>query len=489
MELDVEPAEDRLVWLSALTVTVAAAAVFRFAGLGSGLWYDEIVTLVESVRQPLSAIVTEFPGVNAHPLYSLLAHGTVSIFGEYAWSLRLPAALFGVASVVMAYRLGALLLSRAEGWAAASLLAVSYHHVWFSQNARGYTLLGFLTLASTYALVNASRTGRARDYVLYAAAGAAGIYTHLTMAFVIAGHVLVLLAGRMFHWRPASMPAGPLVLAWIGMAALSAVLYAPFVPGLLALLTVNAPRQAASIATPTWAALEAIRALASGPGVAATAVTGLLASVGAVSLARRQPLAVLLLVVPGAVTGIAIAALGQPLRPRFFFFLSGAAVIFAARGLGLTVEWIARRRAVPVRWAPAGILAVTIPLLLLNIAGLPRNYRLPKQDFDAARRFAEAAEADGATIAASALACLPLERYYGKAWPCLEEIADWRAVLERPERVLVVHTLAPYIDDPALRGALQADCPILQRFPGTLGGGDVVICDPRASAAKDRGMP
>lgn len=71
-------------------------------------------------------------------------------FGESGWALRLPAALFGIASVVMVYVLAARYLSRVEAWVATAVIATSYHHVWFSQNARGYTLIGFLTLLSTF---------------------------------------------------------------------------------------------------------------------------------------------------------------------------------------------------------------------------------------------------------------------------------------------------------------------------------------------------
>ena len=71
--------------------TVAVAAALRLYRLESGLWYDEIVTLVESARRPFIEILTYFPDVNVHPRYSLMAHGSIEAVGESAWSLRLPA--------------------------------------------------------------------------------------------------------------------------------------------------------------------------------------------------------------------------------------------------------------------------------------------------------------------------------------------------------------------------------------------------------------
>ncbi len=82
MSSKTEPAGTR--WIIVLGVTFAAAAVLRFIALGFGLWYDEIVTLVLSARHPIGQIVTEFAGVNSHPLYSVLAHASIEAFGESA---------------------------------------------------------------------------------------------------------------------------------------------------------------------------------------------------------------------------------------------------------------------------------------------------------------------------------------------------------------------------------------------------------------------
>ncbi len=54
------------------------AAVLRAIGLDGGLWLDEILTLIESVRRPVAQIVTTFPSNNQHTLYSVLAHASIS---------------------------------------------------------------------------------------------------------------------------------------------------------------------------------------------------------------------------------------------------------------------------------------------------------------------------------------------------------------------------------------------------------------------------
>jgi 4-amino-4-deoxy-L-arabinose transferase-like glycosyltransferase len=478
MSSKTDAARDQWVWIVLLTVTVAA--VLRFIALGSGLWYDEIVTLVRSARLPIRQIVTEFPGVNAHPLYSVLAHIALSLFGESAWALRLPAALFGIASVAAVYFLAARVTTRIEAWIAAAVLATSYHHIWFSQNARGYTVMGFLALVATHTLLRANETARGRDYAIYALACAAGVYTHLTMAFVVAGHAAAVVGGRLIGWAPVRhVRVAPLIWSWAVAAILALAAYAPFMSGLVAdLLGADAPRQAAQVATARWAISDALRSILLGAGVPAALAGGAFAAIGTWSLWRRQPLVWTLLIAPAVVTGLAIGALGHPLRPRFFFFLSAAAAIFVGRGIGATVEWYTTRRTIGERAAVGAMVACTFALVALSAMALPRNYRVPKQDFEGAVRFAEAAERRGALITAAGPACLPLEIYYGKSWPCLETVDDLRgSQVDDTVSVLNVSTLTDYIVDSSLREFLRSSCAPLARFPGTLGGGDIVVCD------------
>lgn len=474
-------------WVTALVLTLAVAAILRLLGLQSGLWYDEIVTLVESVRLPLARIITDFPGVNAHPLYSVLAHISIAGFGESAWALRLPACLFGIASVWMVFTLGTRITGRLEAWVGAAVLATSYHHIWFSQNARGYTMQGFFTLLSTYLLIRGRESGRSRHYALYALVCAAGVYTHLTMVFVVAGQALVILTDWGMARQKATRPSlKPALWAWAGAAALSALAYAPYASGLMAHLGAEAPREAAKVATGAWALTEAVRSLLSGAGVPAALAGGVLAMVGALTLMRRTPLAVALLLMPAVVTAGAIVILGQPLRPRFFFFLSGAAAIFVGRGVGALASSMAGRRWNEPSVAPVAVVAAGVfCLIAASAVALPRNYQVPKQDFEGAVRFLEGEEAGGAQIAVAGPACLPLDTYFKKTgWPCLRSADDLTELAEGDAPVRVVYTLPDYIEPPVVREWLLGSCLVVKVFPATLGGGEMTVCDPRRREAR-----
>jgi uncharacterized membrane protein len=123
--------------LGLVAILVVAAGALRFIGLNEGLWYDEIETLLKFIPLTAGEIFGNYQSRNNHIFYSLLAHYSVGWFSESAWALRLPAALFGVATIPATYYLGRQLAPRHEALLASALLTASYHHVWFSQNARG----------------------------------------------------------------------------------------------------------------------------------------------------------------------------------------------------------------------------------------------------------------------------------------------------------------------------------------------------------------
>ena len=132
MKIDEAGKDNNRGWmLLGLMVLLLVGAVLRIYRLDSGLWFDEIRTVISSVRSPLLEIVTHYPSNNDHLLYSVLAHLSISVFGEQPWSLRLPAAVFGIASIPMLYLLGRTVTSRFDALMAAMMLTFSYHHIWF----------------------------------------------------------------------------------------------------------------------------------------------------------------------------------------------------------------------------------------------------------------------------------------------------------------------------------------------------------------------
>jgi mannosyltransferase len=469
--------------LVVLTVFVLAGAALRAFDLNSGLWYDEIKTLIESVRPPLAQIVTHFPGNNDHLFYSVLAHLSIAVFGDQAWSLRLPSALFGLAAIPMLYLFAREVTGRFESVAAASLMAVSYHHVWFSQNARGYAMLLFWTLLSSYLLLRALRGDRRATYVAFAAVTALGIYTHLTMVFVVAGqgavaawHILVAREGR-FDPRALINPALGFALA--GLFTL--LLYAPVLVEVQTFFAEKTVSRAQRVATPGWALLAALEGLNIGFTMAGGVVlAGLLCLVGFVSYLRQSIAVTALFILPAPITLAAAVILQRPVFPRFFFVLMGFGLMVAVRGAVVTGTWIAQRlpHGGPAQAAARAIPALLVAgLVVLSILSLPQLYAHPKQDYAGALQFVEAARQDGENIlVAGGGAAYPYQTYYLKAWPRVDSAEELDAARQGGP-VWLLYTFRRYIEhrQPEFWAAIQTQCSPAKVFPGTVAGADIEV--------------
>ena len=223
------------------------------------------------------------------------------------------------------YILGRTVAGQREAVLAAALLAVSYHHVWFSQNARGYVILAWCTILATWLLVRLMATGQFRYAAWYALVVALGAWTHLTMVFIAGGHATAIGLHLARRHATGRRPLGTgAALGTFGLSALGTVaLYAPALPELVDHF-VNRPSSLEGVSTPGWALLESLRVLALGFGAGTMLVGGLVVLVGLVvagaglaSYARRSPDTCALFVAPGlAIMAGALLARGT-MYPRF----------------------------------------------------------------------------------------------------------------------------------------------------------------------------
>src|SRR5262249_17703561 len=116
---------------------------------------------------------------NYPPLHNLLLFAFINVSGtDTEWVLRAPSALLGIGNIAAIYWLGALIGSRIAGVLAAAVLATSSFHIYYSQEARMYSLLALgatLYAAAAFFFVKAPTYARA---ALLAICGLALVYSH-----------------------------------------------------------------------------------------------------------------------------------------------------------------------------------------------------------------------------------------------------------------------------------------------------------------------
>ncbi len=467
-------------WWTVL-VLAAAGLIARLIGLGGGLWIDEIYSLLDSFRPPLATVLTEFPGDTQHPLYSVLANLSRSLLGESAWSIRLPAVVFGVASIPLLYVLGERVAGARHGLLASALLAFSYHHVWFSQNARGYTMLAFWAILSTYLLYRGLREGGRRRFLQYGLVIGLGVFTHLTMAFLVAAQALVAMVWTLRHRGEEGVGRSSDALLGLAVGVVTgALLYAPVFTQVVDFF-LNQPSRLEGVSTPTWALLEALRVLRIGTGAWIGLLAGALVfGLGLWRYARRDALALALFVLPGVVTlGGALLARGT-MYPRFYFFLIGFAFLIAVQGALVLGEYVTSRVGggrLSERSLAVGT-AFVIAMIVVSAASLRANYAAPKQDFGAALTYVEATAGAADVIATVGVTTLPYERFYGRSFAEITGADSLEELRAGGGRVWVLYTFERYIDafDQELARVLRTDCETSRVFPATVGGGAITVC-------------
>ncbi len=453
----------------------------RLPGLNQGLWFDEIQTLVEYVRLPLGQILTTFDSQNQHVLYSLGARAVTSLAGESAWALRLPAVLFGTASLWATWWLGRQVAGWREGLLAMALLAVSYHHVWFSQNARGYTGLLLWTVLATgcfLRLLSGKFEDGRRLALGYGVIMALAVYTHATAALVAVAHAILLLLLVIRRWPESrSGPAAAALLALVLSGSLSLLLYAPVLPQFLGTLTAPSAFHAETEwQSPAWLALEVMRGLAQGlPGGWVTLGLGVaVLCAGVLSYARQSAAVLAALLLPGLVTLAAVILLRHNLWPRFFFFSAAFAVLIVIRG-----GFVLARRVLGER-GPTAAVAGTVLVCLASALTVPRAWG-PKQDFRGAMTYVETHRTAADGVATVDLTSYPLTRYYARDWAQVERLEELQAVERGHPRTWLLYTFpvrlaAAY---PEIWAHLQANYDSVATFPGTVGGGAIIVLTSR----------
>lgn len=143
-EITVPADRDRIIHRVMLLLILGAGCVVRFWGLGSvGLHGDE-ETMAMAVRHILKDGMPILPSGMLYPrgwtqLY--LMAGSVQIFGESEWALRLPSALCGVALIGLAYLAGRRFLAPSWNLVFAATVAFLPEVIVYSQTARMYIFM------------------------------------------------------------------------------------------------------------------------------------------------------------------------------------------------------------------------------------------------------------------------------------------------------------------------------------------------------------
>lgn len=487
---------NRQSWLIMILLSLIALAL-RFSSLNSDLWTDEVFTLLDFARLNYGEIITNFPNQNQHMLFSLLARASIDVFGESAWALRLPSVLFGVGSLWAVFAFGRKLLGEKIALFAAALMTFSYHHIWFSQNARGYMGLLFFTLLACWLWLEALERNKNIWWAAYAAAVALGMWIHMTMIFTVFAqftiHTGFLIYGEFVREGAETgveKRAGikPFV-AWLLSAALTLQFYALSLPEFFS-HALHEESKNSEWTNPLWALTEMLSNLSFGAGSFVVAFGGLAFIVfGWFRIYKKNPGAALMMIVSPLIAGIFMFCAGHNLFPRFFFFAMGFGLLIVTSAAYELPEAILNSVEKFKRFEHSGfnysklfgaILAGLVTLA--SIATIARNYSLPKQNFSGAKAYVESRREPDEEIVAVRIAGEMYGRYFAPQWINVKTEDDLENIERNQQKIWLIYTLSPEIKAfrPQLWQAIENNYKIVRIFPGTLNGGEIYVCQKRS---------
>jgi mannosyltransferase len=470
---------------------VLAGAILRLYRLQDGLWLDEIYTYLNYARLPFLTIITKFDSENQHFLYSILAHASILLFGDNGWALRLPAVVFGTGSIVAMYLVGREVTDLEETILATALVAFSYHQIWFSQNARGYTGLLFWTLLSSWFLILGFKKNDYRYWLGYAISAALGMYTHLTMGFVIAGQFisfLIRLFDRKWQGRHAKWIA--FLVGFGGAGLLTFLLYIPVLGDIQDAMRRTLTGVAEMWNSPLWTLNELFRGLSIGYSGGLIVLAALVVFIiGVIDYSRKNRIVVELLIFGPAIGALLTISLGHPLWPRFFFFAFGFVALVVIRGATRSVRLAGQLIHLnPVTIRRLEIIAGII-LVVVSALSIPFAYG-PKQDFAGARQFIEENWQAGDQAVTVSLTVVPYSQYIRTDWTPVDSLAALDAVRTHSLRTWLVYTFPQVLEvvSPEIMHTVNKDFSIQHEFGGTLAGGTiyVLLADNRGMSSKIR---
>ncbi len=211
----------------ALGVVIAAGVVLRLY-TRSDLWLDEALT-VHISELPLSQLTDALRRDGAPPLYFVMLHAWIALFGDGNEAVRLLSAAISMATLPLVFAAGRRIGGSNVGLAALVLTVTSPFAIRYATEARMYALVALLVTAGWLALARALERPEPWRLATLAAISGALLLTHYWSFYLIGatGVALMLAAWRRPEGRRSAVRS--LVAIFVG----SVVCFGPWLPHFL----------------------------------------------------------------------------------------------------------------------------------------------------------------------------------------------------------------------------------------------------------------
>jgi uncharacterized membrane protein len=166
-------------WSTLSKGPVAARELLRFQKIGPDSTPEKMLGVLEK----------DEPGHT--PLFYLLEYLVGTLFGCSPFAMRFLSALIGLVQLPVIYLLAREVWESDEmAWLSTALASLSPTFIYFSQEARDYSLELLMLFLSSLCLLRALRLQTTKSWILYSVSLAVGFYSSLFMFVVAVGHFI-----------------------------------------------------------------------------------------------------------------------------------------------------------------------------------------------------------------------------------------------------------------------------------------------------------
>lgn len=218
-----------------LLLILVAGAILRLKGIAlQSLWFDELMSVTWSApKLSFAKIISIYQGDPHPPLFPLLLHYWMIIFGYTDWAARLLTALIGCGSIYSIYLLGKESFNKQAGQIASAVIALNYFNLYYSHEVRSYILLFLLTTLSYTFFLKLLRNQTKKHMIFYSVITALMLYTHYFGLITLLTQVIFLLFYLVFD-KKISRPS---LVKYFGLSGILIVLlYSPWIPTTLKMM-------------------------------------------------------------------------------------------------------------------------------------------------------------------------------------------------------------------------------------------------------------
>lgn len=217
----------RQAWLECLLL-LALATLLRCLFIGkSDLGGDESFTLYMAQLGIPDIVKILCKGDNP-PLWELLLHGWISLFGISEVAIRTLSLIFSVLTVIPIYFLGERHIHRFAGIAASLCYCCSTFSIYLSHECRVYSLVGLMAACSAWLFISSVKNPKPFKFILLTLANVMLMYGHYLSVWIIVMEFLIVFLVRPIRqkiWKPYLIHATMLIVLF---APMFPVLYTRF---------------------------------------------------------------------------------------------------------------------------------------------------------------------------------------------------------------------------------------------------------------------